>query len=328
MPKQPIIELSTSNGQPISLQLEMPEAVTLEMYATDVLKKFSQQEDILALAVVNDQQEAVGLVTQRKMMTVFSHAYSRELNRHKHVDIMMDAAPLIFDCHTDLEVVSHAVTQRKTSHAFDPVIFTRKGKYVGILSVITLLKAMTQILIQDALDCNPLSQLPGNNRINHEIDRRLQRKISFSLIYADLDSFKAYNDHYGYERGDHIIQWLAKLLQQHAQLGDFVGHVGGDDFVVLVDTDHWQTYSEKLLDDFSQGVPALYKKKDRVLGHIVGQNRQGETVKFPFISLSLAVIPCPPDAYPSHISVAEVASEVKHLAKQQEGNSVVVNRRQ
>jgi len=82
--------------------------------------------------------------------------------------------------------------------------------------------------IQDALDCNPLSQLPGNNRINQEIDARLQNNIPFSLIYADLDSFKAYNDHYGYERGDHIIQWLAKILKDNIQHDDFVGHVGGD----------------------------------------------------------------------------------------------------
>ncbi|MDQ6973687.1 MAG: GGDEF domain-containing protein, partial [Mariprofundaceae bacterium] len=83
----------------------------------------------------------------------------------------------------------------------------------------------------------------------------------------------------------------------------------------------------QVLHDFTQGVPDLYKKKDRKLGYIEGENRQGKTTKFPFISLSLAVIPCPKGAYPSHVCVAEVASEVKHLAKQQAGNSVVVNRR-
>jgi len=328
MPKHQTIQISSAHGQSISLQLEISQAITLDMYATDVLEKFAKQEDIIALPVVNRKQKAVGLVTRRKVLAVFSHTFSRELNRNKQVDIIMESKPLIFDSHIDLESVSQAVTQRKTAHAFDPVIFTHHGKYMGILSIITLLKTMTQVHVKNALDCNPLSQLPGNNCINHEIDQRLKAQEPFTLIYADLDSFKAYNDHYGYERGDHIIQWVAKLFKQHIQKGDFVGHVGGDDFVIILKGDTWQAYIDKFMDDFTQGIPDLYKKKDRKLGYILGENRQGQTTKFPFISLSLAVIPCPKNAYPSHVCVAEVASEIKHLAKQQEGNSVVVNRRQ
>jgi len=327
MSKHLDIQVSTANGIALTLELEAAQALTLDMDAIDVLETFANQEDIVALPVVNTEHQAVGLITRRKVLAVFSHTFSRELNRHKKVDVIMETKPLIFDYQTDLESVSQAVTKRKTSHAFDPVIFTQDGKYIGVLSVITLLKAITQMHIQDALGCNPLSQLPGNNRINQEIDARLQNNIPFSLIYADLDSFKAYNDHYGYERGDHIIQWVAKLLQQHAGPHDFVGHVGGDDFVILIQGDAWQAYTDKMLHDFSEGIPALYKKKDRKLGYILGENRQGKQTKFPFISLSLAVILCPQNSYPSHVCVAEVACEIKHLAKQQEGNSVVVNRR-
>lgn len=327
MPKDSCIQIPIASGQSLSLQLEKTKPVGLSMYAIDVLDKFSHHEDIVALPVVDTEGKAVGLITRRKVLTQFSHKFSRDLNRNKRVDIVMEKNPLIFDTRTNLELVSQTVTQRKASHAFDPVIFTDHGKYIGILSIITLLKILTEINIKSALDCNPLSKLPGNNCINNEIDQRLQNKEAFTLIYADLDSFKAYNDHYGYERGDHIIQWVAELLKKHQKKGDFIGHVGGDDFVIILKNSVWKDYIDAMLNDFQKGVPDLYKKKDRSLGYILGEDRQGNPTKFPFISLSLAVIPCPEDSFPSHVCVAEAASEIKHLAKQKEGNSVVVNRR-
>ncbi|MDQ6995766.1 MAG: GGDEF domain-containing protein [Mariprofundaceae bacterium] len=327
MPKYQTLQIPSTHGQAIAVQLELPQTITLDMHASDIYKIFAKHEEMVALPVVNHEQKALGLITRRKVMTVFSHTFSHELNRHKRADILLESKPLIFDSDTNLESVSQAVTKRQTFYAFDPVMFTEHGKYMGILSIITLLKIMTEVHVKNALDCNPLSQLPGNNSINHEIDQRLHNKKAFILIYADLDSFKAYNDHYGYERGDHVIQWVASVFKAHMQKGDFVGHVGGDDFVIILKGDTWQAYTDKTLQDFSQGVPNLYKKKDRELGYILGENRQGKTTQFPFISLSLAVIPCPKNAYSSHVCVAEVASEIKHLAKQQVGNSVVVNRR-
>ena len=239
----------------------------------------------------------------------------------------MVAHPLIFDIQNDIELISHAVTERQNTRAFDPVIITRKGEYYGLLSVISLLKSITDIRILEAIDCNPLSHLPGNNRINHEIDRRLKEQQAFMLVYADLDSFKAYNDHYGYERGDRVIQWLAKILIHTAESSDFIGHVGGDDFVMILTPDHWKKKLNAMLDQFAQETPELYNRKDREKDCIMAENRQGIPTEFPFISLSLAVIPCPIGAYTSHVSVAESASEMKHLAKKKKGNSIAVDRR-
>ncbi|MDQ6974758.1 MAG: CBS domain-containing protein, partial [Mariprofundaceae bacterium] len=134
MPKQQTIHISSAHGQPISLQLEAVKPITLDMYANDIFETFGKQEDIVALPVVNSKQEVAGLITRRKLMAAFSHAFSRELNRHKQADMILEKQPLIFDNHTDLETVSQAVTQRKTSRAFDPVIFTQDGKYLGMLS--------------------------------------------------------------------------------------------------------------------------------------------------------------------------------------------------
>jgi len=173
MAKYQSIHIPSSHGQPILLQLEKPKPMTLTMYATDILDKFAQQEDMIALPVVDNKNKAVGIITRRKVLTEFSHKFSRDLNRKKRADIIMEKRALIFDCQTNLESVSQAVTERKASHAFDPVIFTDNGKYIGMLSIITLLKILTEINIKSALDCNPLSKLPGNNCINNEIDQRL-----------------------------------------------------------------------------------------------------------------------------------------------------------
>jgi len=320
------IQLATMDALPIALMIECPSALSPNTAATDVLDMFSEENDIPALPIVDDAQHAIGLVTRRKVLAVFAHAYARELNRHKKIDIIMESSPLIFDISTPIETISQAVTQRDTAHAFDPIIFTKNQCYMGLLSVVTLLKAMTDIHIKNAMDCNPLSALPGNHRINREIDGRLQQQEAFTLVYVDLDSFKAFNDCYGYERGDRIIQWTAQLLQSHCQAGDFLGHVGGDDFVLLLSGDYMPPL-QAILHQFEQEVVAYYDDDAQQRGFIISKNRQGAEQKFPFISISLAVIPCPPKSYASHIYLSEVASEIKHLAKQQQGNSMVVNRR-
>ncbi len=324
--KQQHITLSTRDGFSIALNIQCPTALSPETKAIDVLDMFSEENDMPALPIVDDAQHAIGLVTRRKVLAVFAHAYARELNRHKKIDIIMESSPIIVDLNTPIETISQAVTQRDTTHAFDPIIFTQHQCYVGLLSVVTLLKAMTDIHIKNAMDCNPLSALPGNHRINREIDYRLQQHQAFTLVYVDLDSFKAFNDCYGYERGDRIIQWTAHLLQSHCQSHDFVGHVGGDDFVLLLTGDYMPPL-QAILHQFEQEIVSYYDDDAQQRGFIISKNRQGDAQKFPFISISLAVIPCPAQSYASHIHLSEVASEIKHLAKQQQGNSMVVNRR-
>jgi len=229
--------------------------------------------------------------------------------------------------HTDADTISRAMTERKGLCAFDPALMTQDGIYCGLLSVITLLKRMTDIRIEQAFDSNPLSRLPGNNSINREMDMRLQQGKAFILVYADLDSFKAFNDHYGYERGDRVIQLVANIFKDVISGSDFIGHIGGDDFVMLLEADAWRQKVEMALHRFSLESALMYHTDDRERGFIVAENRQGQSMHFALMSLSMAVVPCEPGLYDSHITVAEVASEVKHLAKKEAGNSIVVNRR-
>jgi len=318
---------SNNASHHITTDLDHPEPIHVDCIATDVLKRFRNQKSMTALAVIDDTMQPVGLVTRHKTLAVFGHKFAHELNHGKSVKILMDEQTIHFDINTDIDIISNHMTERDRNHHFDPVIITREGSYYGLLSVITLLKSITDSRIQQAYDCNPLSRLPGNNSINHEIDSRLQNEIDFMLVYADLDSFKAYNDCYGYERGDRIIQMVAKIFSNEVNNQDFPGHVGGDDFVLILQPDNWRNKLKSILTVFSVESAMMYKKEDRLRGYIVAEDRQGVEKKFALMSLSLAVVPCPEKSFQSHISVAEVACEVKHLAKNEPGNSIVVNRR-
>lgn len=307
--------------------LETTEPVQAGSKAIQVLQHFSRDKLVMAVPVVNSLMQPVGLITRQATLSVFGHKYSYELNSRKAVEILMAEYPLIFDVDADIDTISRAMTQRDQRCAFDPAIMTKDGVYHGLLSVITLLKRMTDVRIALAFDSNPLSRLPGNNSINREIDARLQQDHSFMLVYVDLDHFKAFNDYYGYERGDRVIQLVARLLKDEASEHDFIGHVGGDDFVMLLEPDGYRQKADAVLNKFHNESAKMYAPDDRQRGFIISKNRQGEQMDFPLMSISMAVVPCQADMYDSHIAVAEVASEVKHLAKQESGNSIVVNRR-
>jgi len=311
----------------IPFDLETPEPILENTMATEVLQRFCHEPGVMALPVVNSMMHPVGLITRRKTLSVFGHKFSHELNRRKGVEILMDGNPVVFDVATKIDIISRAMTARDEMFLFDPALMTRRNIYCGVLSVITLLKQMTDIQVEQAFDSNPLSRLPGNYRINHEIDFRLEHNIDFILVYADLDNFKAFNDFYSYEHGDRVIQLLAGIMRRVVTEEEFIGHIGGDDFVMILAPEGWREKVDSLLYQFSAESALMYHCNDRKQGFIIAENRQGKQVHFPLMALSMAVVPCRAGAYSSHISIAEIASEMKHLAKKVDGNSVVINRR-
>jgi len=319
--------VETGADESLATSLQYVEPVYGGAMATAVLERFCRDENLMALAVVDAEMHPLGLVTRRKILTVFSHKFSHELYRLKQVDFLMEECAIVLDIRTGIERISHAMTDREAYCAFDPAIITCDGVYSGMLSVISVLRSITQSRIAQAFDCNPLTHLPGNNSINMEIDRRLQVGRLFVLAYIDLDFFKVFNDHYGYERGDRVIQLVAQLLRDCAGADDFTGHIGGDDFVMLLESEQWRSCAERLLEHFQRESALLYDASDREQGYLVGENRQGECMCFQLMSLSVAAVPCDPGMFQSHIELAEVASEVKHMAKLVSGNSIVVNQR-
>ena len=179
---------------------------------------------------------------------------------------------------------------------------------------------------------SPLTGLPGNIRVQEEIRRRVAEEEPFALLYADLDHFKAYNDHYGFVRGDRAIQVVARLaleiVQELAGPEGFVGHVGGDDFILIVDPDMAESVSKTLCQRFDDQVPLLYDAIDRERGTIEVKDRKGNLAQFPMLTISLGVATTASRRFTHYGEAVAVATEMKQFAKSRPGSGFAVDRRQ
>ncbi|HZA60623.1 MAG TPA: response regulator [Actinomycetota bacterium] len=184
---------------------------------------------------------------------------------------------------------------------------------------------------QEMRALSPLTGLPGNMRIQEELHRLVSEGASFALLYADLDNFKAYNDHYGFLRGDEAIRFAALCLQEQALAvageGVFIGHVGGDDFVIVCAPDQAEELCRAIIAVCTEKVPALYDEADRQRGHIEVENRRGETERYALFSISIGVATTDRRTFSHHGEAVAVATELKEYAKREQGSSYAVDRR-
>jgi PleD family two-component response regulator len=184
---------------------------------------------------------------------------------------------------------------------------------------------------QAAKDTSPLTGLPGNFRIGAEIEHRIEAGDPFALVYCDLDNFKAFNDHYGFMRGDQVIKFCASCLQEAVDaVGEthaFVGHIGGDDFVAIVAAEHAEAYCKALIDGFDDGILEFYDTADALRGYIEVTDRTGERFAFPVVSISAGVATNAHRPIASQWEASAIAVEMKEYAKKQHGSSFRVDRR-
>ena len=183
-----------------------------------------------------------------------------------------------------------------------------------------------------ARDVNPLTRLPGNLMLKSEITKRIHiDNPPVAIAYVDLDYFKAFNDYQGFDRGDHVIELLADILKSFAsrfEPGDvFVGHVGGDDFVIIMPVDHVEALGEYIDQRFTEATELLYSAAEWQRGYYEAVNRAGELQKFDLLSVSTGVLTTLRKGMDDLRKVAQVAAEVKKLAKASPGNSLFVDRR-
>ncbi|HKQ56245.1 MAG TPA: response regulator [Candidatus Eisenbacteria bacterium] len=199
-------------------------------------------------------------------------------------------------------------------------------------------KRELELRIKNALEwsrqqrsASPLTGLPGNQSINVELKTRLARERPFAMLQIDIDFFKSFNDHYGYARGDHAIQTLARNIMdsvvKHSGGHDFVGHIGGDDFVVLTEPERAEAIAEDIIAGFNEAVLDLYDAEDRDRGHVEVPNRRHVTERFPLMSLTIALVST--DKMPvSHLAeLIDVAQELKSHGKGIPGSVLVGERR-
>lgn len=181
------------------------------------------------------------------------------------------------------------------------------------------------------LDTSPLTRLPGGTTIESVMNKRISAQAEIAFCLMDIDNFKAYNDHYGYAKGNEIIQATAdiisKAVAEHGSEDDFVGHIGGDDYVVITTTDSYRNICQAIVDNFDTTIPYFYDPIDRRRGQITGEDRQGNQASFPLATISIAVVTNEKRRSLNHIEFGEAAAEMKEQAKSEAGSLFLVDQR-
>lgn len=185
-------------------------------------------------------------------------------------------------------------------------------------------------LEQISLDASPLTRLPGNIAIERSINRRLRDQSPFVMCYLDLDNFKSYNDRYGYIMASEVIknsaEMIHKTVKAHNDPDAFVGHIGGDDFVVIIKNEIAAAVCQSIINEFDAMVPTYYSKEDLEAGGIDGVDRYGVQRRFPLLSISIAALVCMPGDYGSAAEIATAAARIKDQVKESSGSNYVVVR--
>lgn len=295
----------------------------------DVIGLFRELPEVKTLAVL-ERERPVGTISRGEVMNLYSSRFGRELFGRRPAAHFMNRHPLVVCECTPLESLSNRITEANDPRSVeeDFVVVDGDGRYLGVGTLLELLQRMTDLRVRNARYANPLTQLPGNVPVNEQIDRLLAAREPFTVVYCDLDNFKPFNDNYGYAYGDEVIRHVGRLLAEHAaEAADFVGHIGGDDFVLVFTSTDWEQRCRRILARFEQDAPGFYDAGDCAAGGIRATDRRGNATFYGFLSLSLGAVPVAGGAFASHLEVASRASEVKCKAKETSGNSLFIDRR-
>ena len=229
---------------------------------------------------------------------------------------------------TPVIVVSSNASRNHRLQIFNESIeyFVRKPVDEGYLYY--TVKNLTRLLTLNRR-VSPLTGLPGNVQIHAEMKKKLLNKEEFSVLYVDLDNFKAYNDVYGFLKGDQIIEFTANILVQcvHKNGSGFVGHIGGDDFIVIVPYKEVENLCKDIIVNFEDGVNKFFTDSDIEKGYIEVENRRGKKEKFMLTSVSIAGVVADNNRFANILEIGDVAAQVKHVAKSVSGSSYIIDRR-
>lgn len=227
-----------------------------------------------------------------------------------------------------LQTATEVVSQGKFDHVAEVECDDELGCLAKSFNAMTRRLSMLESMY---IDSSPLTRLPGGLAIENILKQRLQERKLLSFCVFDLDNFKAFNDRYGYARGNEVIRFTAEIISgavsARGNKEDFVGHIGGDDFAVIVSPENHDAICESVIRDFDLRVLSFYSSEDRERGYITGHTRQGLEVRFPVMSISIAVVSNEHMRQMSHIEISEIAAELKEHAKSLPGSVYVVNRR-
>lgn len=290
-------------------------SVTSKTTHDELESLFQRQPELHAVAIVDDDLP-IGLVDRRQFMERCAKRYFKELYGSKPCLTFANLSPRLIERNHDIEQLVGILTSQDQRYLIEGFIVTNNGRYTGLGTGDQLVRMVTESRIEAARHANPLTFLPGNIPVTEHIERLLGSGGEFVACYGDLNNFKPFNDHYGYWSGDEMIRLMARLTLAHCDVQrDFVGHVGGDDFIMLFQSDDWEARCERLVAAFNTHAAALYDDAGREAGGIEAEDRHGVMRFFPITSLSIGAVRIRKGQFRSAEMVANAAAAAKRDAK-------------
>jgi len=290
--------------------------------------RFAADKLVQALPVI-DAGIPVGVISRFGLIDRFARPYWRELFGKKSCVTLMNAAPVVVEASTGVQEIGWRMSSLEADHELaEGIIVVQDGKFLGMCSGLGLLRELSDMQLKAARYANPLTQLPGNVPITQHTERLLEAGLDFCVCHADLDSFKPFNDIYGYRKGDEMIQLVATILSAAADTGgDLVGHIGGDDFIVIFQSADWRARVESALAEFDRARLALFSPADIERGGFAALDRTGQQQFYPLTSLSIGAVVTEGSMMSTAHEVAARAGEAKSQAKKLAGSALFVDRR-
>jgi len=293
-----------------------------DVLVLQVLELMEKDRSISGICVAREGY-IVGTLTRRELYRRLSGRYGYTLFSKKTVENIMSTEFLCVDCHESIRTVSKKAMSRDFEKLYDFIAVTKDGKHYGIVTVKDLLEKTIQVEVNNAKHLNPLSELPGNVLIEKKLEEIIGLKSDYTVIYFDIDNFKAYNDVYGFENGDRIIKHLTQILKNNFQLDiDFVGHIGGDDFIAVIADKDVEAVCKKIIAEFDESVKLFYSQNDLDKGYITTKNRHGAEEDFPILSIS--IVSASGKGYETVYKMAEDIAKLKKLCKQNPGSNYLL----
>jgi diguanylate cyclase (GGDEF)-like protein len=276
---------------------------------------FLSHAKLHAVAVI-DGNRPVGIINRARFMDEYSKLYYREVWGRKPCLVHANLEPRLIERNHNVDELIGILTSDDQRYLVDGFIVTNNGRYEGMGTGEQLVRSVTETRIEAARHANPLTFLPGNIPIGQHIERLLTNGVEFVACYADLNNFKPFNDQYGYWRGDEMIRLVARLALVHCDpRRDFVGHVGGDDFILLYQSADWKLQCEQFIAEFAERAVELFDQVARDAGGIHAEDRHGVSRFFPVTTLSIGAVKIRCDEFSSAEQVASIAARAKHNAK-------------
>jgi diguanylate cyclase (GGDEF)-like protein len=305
--------------------IESVTAIPPNTHAAVVNDIFQRTPNLRCLPIVNESIP-IGIISRTSILETFSGRYSYPLHGNKEIRDFMDNNPIIVDHLETLHGISTKVTDDESTDLNADFIITKNNHYCGVGKVSTLLRLLTNLQIKRARHSNPLTLLPGNIPIYEHIEDLIAQQQTFHLAYIDINHFKPFNDYFSFSAGDEVIKQLADIIMENCSSKlEMVGHIGGDDFVVIFRSNDWEKKCRRILTNFQMFTLKYYSKEEIAQQGIWYQDRKGEPRFFQLLSLAIGVVK-PDLSHPiTHHDVAELATKAKKQAKLTSGNHLFIS---